>query len=156
MMCSIPQVCAKNMLCRTEMYVFEALRCSISCRFSILQISMSFIPLPSTDSFQCPTTDSPPSYMIHSEEHEEVIRKFLRSCMPNLEHLLPVFIRIGLEERRDLEGALNWPAKERVSWLMELSKEEWGISRMNVKSLSLAFDVTEQYEATLVAMGADK
>jgi len=94
--------------------------------------------------------------MTHSEEPEETIRKFLRSCMPNLEHLLPVFIRIGLENRRDLEGALDWPTKERVSWLMDLSKEEWGISRMNVKSLSLAFHVMEQDRATLVAMGADK
>jgi hypothetical protein len=117
---------------------------------------MSFTPLPSMNSLQSFTTDSPPSYMIHSEEPEDTIHKFLRSCMPNLEHLLPVFIRIGLEKRRDLEGALDWPAKERVSWLMELSKEEWGISRMNVKSLSLAFDVREQYEVTSVAMRADK
>ena len=74
-------------------------------------------------------------------------------CKPNLEHLLPVFVRIGLEKKVDLEGVLNWPAKERVSWLMELSKEEWGISRMNVKTLSLAFAVAEQYEASSVAMG---
>ena len=42
-----------------------------------------------------------------------------------------------------------------MAWLMELSKEEWGISRMNVKSLSLALDVAERYEAMAVMMGVD-
>jgi hypothetical protein len=69
--------------------------------------------------------------------------------------LLPVFKRLGLEKRVDLEGVLDWPAKERVSWLMELSKEEWGISRMNVKTLSLAFEVAGQYESMMIRMGCN-
>jgi hypothetical protein len=76
-------------------------------------------------------------------------------CKPNLEHLFPVFIRIGLENQADLEAAIDWPANERVAWLMELSKEQWGISRMNVKTLSMAFEVAEQYEAMLVATDAN-
>jgi hypothetical protein len=75
--------------------------------------------------------------------------------MPNLEYLLPVFIRIGIKRKIDLEGILDWPAEERVSWLMELSKEEWGISRMNVKTLSLAFQIAQQYEVMSVAAGAN-
>jgi hypothetical protein len=55
----------------------------------------------------------------------------------------------------DLYGLLDWSAQERMAWLMELSKEEWGISRMNVKSLSLALDVAERYEAMAVMMGVD-
>jgi len=94
-----------------------------------------------------PSSDRPPSYSPEIDNH---IHKFLCSCKPNLEHLLPVFDCIGLQKRADLEGVLDWPVKERVSWLMELSKEEWGISRMNVKSLSLAFEVAQQYEATKI------
>jgi hypothetical protein len=69
--------------------------------------------------------------------------------------LYPVFVRIGLESRADLEGILDWAAEERVSWLMELSKEEWGLSRLNVKSLSLAFQVAQQYESMLFAAGVN-
>jgi hypothetical protein len=55
----------------------------------------------------------------------------------------------------DLEAAINWPTKERVAWLMELSQEKWGISRMNVKTLSLAFEVAQQYQSMLVAAGTN-
>jgi hypothetical protein len=95
-------------------------------------------------------TDPPPFYPSRTEDP---IHEFLRSCKPNLEHLLPVFIRIGLEKQADLEGVLDWPSNERVSWLMELSKEEWGVSRLNVKTLSLGFEVAQQYEAMLAAAG---
>lgn len=66
-----------------------------------------------------------------------------------------MFVRAGLGSKVDLEGILDWPAKERISWLMELCEEKWGISRMNVKTLSLAFEVTGQYEAMLVAAGVN-
>lgn len=69
--------------------------------------------------------------------------------------MLPTFIHIGLKKRVDLRGVLDWGDKERVSWLMELSKEKWGINRLQVKSLSIAFQVTERYEAILAACGGD-
>lgn len=99
-----------------------------------------------------PGLGSPP---IYTDQPENPICQFLRSCKPPLEHLYPVFIRIGLETKADLEGVLDWGAQERVSWLMELSKEEWGLSRLNVKSLSLAFQVADQYESTLLVAGAN-
>jgi hypothetical protein len=109
-------------------------------------------PSPSASSTPSPISEPPPSYILRTEDP---VQKFLRSCMPNLEYLLPVFIRIGVKRKVDLEGILDWPAEERVSWLMELSKEEWGISRMNVKTLSLAFQIAQHYEVMLVAAGAN-
>jgi len=38
---------------------------------------------------------------------------------------------------------------------MELCREEWGISRLHVKSLSLAFDVAQLYEVRMVAAGGN-
>jgi len=107
---------------------------------------------PSFSSTLSPVADLPPSYVTHMEDP---IQKFLRSCLPNLEHLHPVFIRIGLQKKVDLKGILDWPVEEQVSWLMELSKEEWGISRLNVKTLSLAFEAARQYEVMLIAAGAN-
>jgi hypothetical protein len=100
-----------------------------------------------------PTIDIPPPSYVN--ESEETVHQFLRSCKPNLEQLLPVFVRIGLENKTDFRGILDWPTHERVSWLMELSREDWGISRLHVKSLSLAFDVAQLYEARMVTMGTN-
>lgn len=63
-----------------------------------------------------------------------------------MEHLLPVCRDIGLESKKDLDEVLSWGGQERISWLMELESEKRGLSRLNVKSLSLAFQVAEEFE----------
>jgi hypothetical protein len=118
----------------------------------IAQLLTPILQTPSATSPKSPTTDLP-SQSSSWIDTEDPILKFLRSCKPNLECLHPTFVRIGLKNGMDLKGLLDWSAQEQVAWLMELSKEEWGISRMNVKSLSLALDVAERYETMAVMMG---
>src|ERR1700683_971268 len=109
-------------------------------------------PLPNTSSRV--TTSGPrhaPSRTMCHIELENPVLTFLRSCKPNLQHLIHVFTSIGLKTQVDLEGVLDWRANERVSWLNDLLDKELGVAMMNAKALSLAFEARK-----LVTAGAPR
>ena len=76
------------------------------------------------------------------------VLRFLRSCQPNLEHLLPFFTRIGIRTRSELAGVMRWPAFRRDAWLRDLRREEewaeFGLTRVQIQALMLAFVFSEE------------
>lgn len=85
---------------------------------------------------------------------QKPVQKFLRACQPSLERLLPLFVSLGIRTQEDLAGVMRWPPLKRHAWLKELRREEewqeFGLTRMNVQSLSLAFQDSEQVKAVLL------
>lgn len=85
------------------------------------------------------------------------VRRFLRSCQPSLEHLLPFFMRLGIRTRSELAGVMRWPAYRRDAWLRELRREEewaeFGLTRVQIQALSLAFVFSDEVVAICGASG---
>ncbi|KAF7966123.1 hypothetical protein HWV62_39990 [Athelia sp. TMB] len=76
------------------------------------------------------------------------VLRFLRSCQPNLEHLLPFFTRIGIRTRSELAGVMRWPTSRRDAWLRDLRREEeWAefeLTRVQIEALMVAFVYSQE------------
>lgn len=87
------------------------------------------------------------------------VLRFLRSCQPSLEHLLPFFTRLGIRTRSELAGVMRWPAYRRDAWLRELRREEewaeFGLTRMQIQALSLAFVFSDEVIAICAPVASE-
>lgn len=99
---------------------------------------------------------SPQECCAIQSQPEDFIRDLLASCQPSMEYLLPICRDIGLNSKRDLDEVLSWGNRQRILWLKEVESEERGLSRLNVKSLSLAFQVWESANATSPDLDPDQ
>ena len=83
---------------------------------------------------------------VDNEIYDDRVREFL--CKPQLDHLLPVFFKLGIGTMEDVEGMLAWGSKHRASW----SRRGLGDQ---TPSRQGSFDFLEEYVVSVSASGFD-